>query len=150
MSTYNKILAAVDLTDEADEVVSAALEVAESQGAELHVMTTIRPLSYSYSGFEPMAVSPAWANFEPQAKASAQQWLKKLCEPFAIPETKIHVSFGRPADEIKREAEALAVDLIVVGSHSRKGLGLLLGSTATGVLHGAKTDVLTVRISADN
>ena len=69
---------------------------------------------------------------------------------FTIPETKIHVSFGRPADEIKREAEALAVDLIVVGSHGRKGLGLLLGSTATGVLHGAKTDVLTVRISADN
>lgn len=150
MSTYNKILAAVDLTDEAGEVVSAALEVAESQGAELHVMTTIRPLSYSYSGFEPMAVSPAWANFEPEAKASAQQWLQKLCEPFAIPESKIHVSFGRPADEIKREAEAMAVDLIVVGSHGRKGLGLLLGSTATGVLHGAKTDVLTVRISADN
>ena len=56
-------------------------------------------------------------------------------------------SFGLPADEIKSEAEALNADLIVVGSHGRKGLGLLLGSTATGVLHGAKIDVLTVRIS---
>lgn len=71
MSTYKKILAAIDRTDEAGEVVSAALEIADTQGAELHVLTTIRPLSYSYSGFEPMAVSPAWANFEPQAKASA-------------------------------------------------------------------------------
>lgn len=147
MSTYKKILAAVDLTEEADEVVSAALEIADTQGAELDVLTTIRPLSYSYSGFEPMAVSPAWANFEPQAKASAEQWLKRLCEPLGITENHIHVSFGRPADEIKSEAEALDADLIVVGSHGRKGLGLLLGSTATGVLHGAKTDVLTVRIS---
>ena len=63
MSTYKKILAAIDLTDEAGEVVSAALEIADTQGAELHVLTTIRPLSYSYSGFEPMAVSPALANF---------------------------------------------------------------------------------------
>ena len=47
MSTYKKILAAIDLTDEAGEVVSAALEIADTQGAELHVLTTIRPLSYS-------------------------------------------------------------------------------------------------------
>ena len=89
MRTYKKILAAIDLTDEAGEVVSAALEIADTQGAELHVLTTIRPLSYSYSGFEPMAVSPAWANFEPQAKASAEQWLKKLCEPLGIAENRI-------------------------------------------------------------
>ena len=35
---------------------------------------------------------------------------------------------------------------IVVGSHGRHGLALLLGSTASGVLHGAKCDVLAVRI----
>ena len=38
------------------------------------------------------------------------------------------------------------VDLIVVGSHGRHGFALLLGSTSTGVLHGAKCDVLAVRI----
>ncbi|MDA1076155.1 MAG: universal stress protein, partial [Proteobacteria bacterium] len=35
---------------------------------------------------------------------------------------------------------------IIIGSHARKGLGLLLGSTANGVLHRAKMNVLTVRI----
>ena len=37
-------------------------------------------------------------------------------------------------------------DLIVLGTHGRHGLGLLLGSTASGVLHGCPCDVLTVRI----
>ncbi len=38
------------------------------------------------------------------------------------------------------------IDLIVVGSHGRHGLALLLGSTANGVLHGANCDVLAVRV----
>ena len=43
-------------------------------------------------------------------------------------------------------AQSKKVDLIVVGSHGRHGLGLLLGATANGVLHGANCDVLTVRV----
>ncbi|MEZ5528918.1 MAG: universal stress protein [Porticoccaceae bacterium] len=38
------------------------------------------------------------------------------------------------------------VDLIVVGSHGRHGLSLILGSTATGVLHGSQCDVLAVKV----
>ena len=37
-------------------------------------------------------------------------------------------------------------DVIVVGSHGKHGLALLLGSTANGVLHGANRDVLAVRV----
>jgi universal stress protein A len=38
---------------------------------------------------------------------------------------------------------------VVVGSHGRHGLALLLGSTANGVLHGSPTDVLAVRVGSD-
>ncbi len=55
----------------------------------------------------------------------------------------------RPEAEIHRVAEELGADLIVVGSHGRHGLALLLGSTANGVLHGATTDVLAVRVGSD-
>jgi len=48
--------------------------------------------------------------------------------------------------EIIKIAEENNVDLIIVGSHGRHGLALLLGSTANGVLHHAKCDVLAVRI----
>ncbi|BBI62758.1 hypothetical protein HSBAA_40640 [Vreelandella sulfidaeris] len=51
-----------------------------------------------------------------------------------------------PDTEIHRFAEEHGVDLIVVGSHGRHGFALLLGSTSTGVLHGAQCDVLAVRV----
>ena len=53
---------------------------------------------------------------------------------------------GAPAPQIVDSAKDLGVDLIVVGSHGKHGLGLLLGSTANGILHHAHCDVLTIRI----
>ncbi|WP_292363901.1 universal stress protein, partial [Methylophaga sp. UBA1464] len=41
-------------------------------------------------------------------------------------------------------------DLIVVGSHGRKGIKMLLGSTANAILHHARCDVLAVRLLDEN
>ncbi len=57
------------------------------------------------------------------------------------------VTVGRPESEIHRLAKEQGVDLVVVGSHGRRGIQLLLGSTANGVLHGSECDVLAVRIN---
>jgi len=46
-------------------------------------------------------------------------------------------------------AGEIKADLIVVGSHGRHGLGLLLGSTASSVVHHAACDVLAVRLRED-
>jgi universal stress protein A len=60
-----------------------------------------------------------------------------------------HLIFGRPESEIQRTAQSVGADVIVVGSHGRHGLALLLGSTANGVLHGASCDVLAVRVGQE-
>ena len=52
--------------------------------------------------------------------------------------------------EIKAQAKEFGADLIVIGSHGRHGLtGMMLGSTANGVLHGSPCDVLTVRVGEE-
>jgi universal stress protein A len=56
------------------------------------------------------------------------------------------VENGVPADEIKEMANKKSIDLIVIGTHGRSGIKLLLGSTANAVLHGVKQDVLAVRV----
>jgi universal stress protein A len=54
-----------------------------------------------------------------------------------------------PHQEIVSIAEREQVDLIVLGSHGRHGLALLLGSTANSVLHNASCDVMAVRLRDD-
>ena len=54
--------------------------------------------------------------------------------------------WGVPKQEIVQIAVQENIDLIVVGSHGRHGLALLLGSTANSILHYAKCDVMAVRL----
>ena len=56
------------------------------------------------------------------------------------------VHLGSIKQTILDTAEANAIDLIVIGTHGRHGIGLLLGTTATSVLHGTQYDIHTVRI----
>jgi universal stress protein A len=53
---------------------------------------------------------------------------------------------GDAGDEIKQIANENNADLIVIGTHGRSGIKLLLGSTANAVLHGVHQDVLAVRV----
>jgi universal stress protein A len=59
-----------------------------------------------------------------------------------------YIVTGHTESEIHRVAKEISADLIIVGSHGRHGLALLLGSTANGVLHGATCDVLAVRVQS--
>jgi len=57
-----------------------------------------------------------------------------------------HLAYGQPRQEVHRLAKEQGCDLVVVGSHGRHGLALLLGSTSNDILHGAPCDVLAVRL----
>ena len=143
---YSKILVAVDLTDEAQEVLNRAREVTQQNGAELSVIVVVKPINQVYSGFDVAALSADAAVIELDAVRQAESRLAEHAKALNIPAKRTYVGRGSPAYEIRATAEELAVDLIVMGTHGRHGLGLLLGSTATGVLHGCPCDVLTVRI----
>ena len=84
-----------------------------------------------------------------EIQEQAKEQLDRLCAELAVPETNRHLVTGRPESEIPTQAKALNSDLIVVGSHARWGLALLLGSTTDGVMHGADCDVLAVKVDAD-
>ena len=58
----------------------------------------------------------------------------------------ITVKVGKPYEQIYLLAEKKNADLIVVGTHSKKGINALIGSTANGVANYAKCDVILIRI----
>ena len=142
MGQYSKILMAVDLSEDSDAVAGRARAIAEGNGAELHVIHVIEPLSFAYGGDIPMDFS----GIQDEIHQQAVQQLDRFAERHGIEEGRRHVVLGQPEVEIHALAEESAADLIVVGSHGRYGLALLMGSTANGVLHGASCDVLAVRV----
>ena len=144
MSDYRTMLLAVDLSDESASVAARAIAMRQAFGAELHLIHVIEPLSFAYGGDIPMDFSGIQEEIHQQAKVQ----LQKFGEQYSIDEEKQHIVLGRPEVEIHALAEQLDVDLIVVGSHGRYGLALLMGSTANGVLHGASCDVLAVRVGS--
>ena len=146
MSDYRKIMLAVDLTEESLKVAKRANQLVQAFNAELHIVHVIEPLSLAYGGDVPMDLSTVQEQIQDQAVAHLQEFSATL----NVPESRQHLIFGRPDSEIQRTAEEAGADVIVVGSHGRHGLALLLGSTANGVLHGARCDVLAVRVGRDD
>lgn len=138
---YSKILVAVDATDESRQVVAKAAYLKQQTGAAITLLHVVEPIAYAYGGDIPLDIG----DIQKQIEDNARKQLGELDKEFEL-NADIEVTVGRPEAEIHRLAEELNVGLIVVGSHGRHGLQLLLGSTANGVLHGAKCDVLAVRI----
>ena len=140
--TYQRVMLAVDLTEESNYVARRAVALAAACNAELRIVHVIEPLSLAYGGDIPMDLSTVQEQIHDQAKSHLAEFAATL----NVPEEHQYLIFGRPESEIQRVAEAKGADVIVVGSHGRHGLALLLGSTANGVLHGANCDVLAVRV----
>ncbi|MCR9277420.1 MAG: universal stress protein [Pseudomonadaceae bacterium] len=144
MPGYDRLLLAVDLTEESNVVSSKASELADLFSSELHIVHVLEPISLAYGGDVPMDLS----SVQEQIHEQAQAHLTDLGAALGVPKDRQHLIFGRPENEIHRTAESIEADLIVVGSHGRAGLALLLGSTANGVLHGATIDVLAVHVGS--
>lgn len=144
--SYKQVIVAVDLTEEADTVLREAIQVAQDHGAKLTVLSVVKPLTQVYGGLDMAAYSQVIVNFEQEAQTQALTQLQEIAERMDIQASQVEVAVGAPSSKIVDVANDQNADLIVIGSHGKHGLGLLLGSTANGVLHHAQCDVLTVRI----
>jgi len=102
-----------------------------------------------YSGMtEPLPI----ADITDQLEDSAERELPKIaeCEECAGLEVEELIVHGEAATEIVRVARDRNVDLIVVSSHGRTGLGrILFGSTAEAVVRHADCPVLVVKASRE-
>ena len=142
---FRQVLAAVDGTEEAERVVEQAQALAARSDAAVSLTSVVKPLEQVYAGMDVAAWEVAGPRFADEAEAAMQARLEALAQTSGVAGACI-LRRGNPAGEIHALASELAADLVVVGTHGRHGFSLLLGSTANAVLHGAKTDVLAVRL----
>ena len=139
---YQHILVAVDLTEECDPVIKRAKAIALANGAKVSLVHIVEPMAMAFGGDVPMDLSQLQQQQFDQAKERMERLYNKYPD---INRGDSHLVYGQPRQEIHQLAKDQQCDLIVVGSHGRHGLALLLGSTANDVLHGAPCDVLALR-----
>jgi universal stress protein A len=143
---YKHILIAVNFTEDDRLIEDRAVKMHEFTQAKLSLIHVIEPLPSIYGG-EVYPISEEYMLPEVKLNEKATSMLKPIAEHLNIPAVNIATPSGKVSLEIIAYSDKNNVDLILMGSHGRHGLQLLLGSTANAVLHHAKCDVLTVRVS---
>ncbi len=143
-ATYRNVLWATDLGEHSEPVGARAAEIAQRYAAPLSVLHVVAYLPPFELGGE--LTLPAYPDIEAQLIRQAKLRLEKLAQKYNVEIWRQNVVVGSARSEIVRVAREQNIDLIIVGGHSRHGLGLLLGSVANGVLHSAACDVLAVKV----
>lgn len=147
MTIYKHVLLAADFFEQGDQVAQKAKQIAEQNQAQLSLVHVVDNLPITDPAYGP--IIPFDVDLTQQLIEATKKHLSELGEKLGVPTERQWLEMGSPKLEIVRVAEENQVDLIVVGSHGRHGFALLLGSTANGVLHHAKCDVLAVRLADD-
>ncbi|MTI64160.1 universal stress protein [Methylophaga sp.] len=143
-SDYQHILIAVDFSSHTEEVCNKAQALAERNQAKLSICHIVEDFPLTDFAYEPMISVDI--DMREALLDSGKKQLSKLAAELSIPPTQQWVECGSPGHDLVRIADENQVDLIVVGSHGRHGIKMLLGSTANAVLHHAHCDVLAVRL----
>ena len=142
-----RVLVAVDLRGATNEIVKAAVQIAQPHGAEMILFTVVS----AGPGVNPFGEAPDGRTNEAVLNADAFDDL----EPFALVVERAGLAVqrdlghGDPRQGIQQAIERHQPDLVVVGTHARTGLArLVLGSVAEFVLRVSPVPVLVVRSAA--
>lgn len=144
MSDYQHVLVAVDYTKHSVYVAEKARVLANKYQAKLSVIHVLDNIPMPDTNYGTVI---ALDQIAPNELLEAEKIkFMELGDQLAIDVVNRWMVWGIPTQEIINIADQEQVDLIIVGSHGRHGLALLLGSTANSVLHHAKCDVMAVRL----
>ncbi len=152
-----KILIALDFDPLAEKVAQTGYSIAKALGAEvqlLHVVddpSVYSPIEYSpvmgFVGF----TSPEMYNVADYLKNESRRFLEESRTHLGDENISINVAEGDFADSIITEAKAFGADLIVMGTHGRKGFDkMLMGNLADQVLHNSSIPVLAIPAPPEN
>jgi nucleotide-binding universal stress UspA family protein len=145
---YANILLSTDGSEVARKSVIHGIALAKALKAKVTVITVTEPLAVGYGtpGWIPSAL--AFDSFAAACKERAGEVLdevRAMAEQIGISVELLHVPNAHPAIAIIETAKSRGCDLIVMGSHGRRGLSkLFLGSQTSEVLADGNVPVLVV------
>lgn len=150
---YKTILLPLDGSDFAEHAIPMALAIARRSGSEIHVVSTVVPLSPVYVSAPGDGQIFDASAIEKEQREDLDDYLRDIAQRLrTVTDANIStdVLFGEAGDAIVEAAEQRAADLIVMATHGRSGISRSwLGSVAEAVLRGTALPVLLVRPQSD-
>jgi nucleotide-binding universal stress UspA family protein len=134
---FSTVVVGADDSSTAREAVVVAADVAQSGGAQLHIVTAYDPKSVR---IDTLPDELRYTADQHPAEALLAR-LSELVRERGL-EPIVHAAEGDPVDAIVAVAESVNADLIVVGNKGMKGVRRVLGSVPNSVAHKAPCSVL--------
>jgi len=150
---YQRILVPIDGSPTAERGLAEAIKLGRLTGAQLRLIHVVDELSFALSASQGMTLTGDVLDMlrEAGAEILAQGAASVRAAGLQV-DTVLKDSFaGRVSDLVISEASAWPADLIVLGTHGRRGVGrLFLGSDAETIVRSAPIPVLLLRAAASN
>lgn len=150
-----KILIAIDYNPTAQDIAKKGYELAQSMNAEVILLHVVLDYTYYSSlDYSPIMGFDSFSNLGAlqtstvtELQNAAQDYLDKTKDFLGSDNIKTIVRDGDSGQAILNAAEEFGVDLIVMGSHSRRGLEkMLMGSVARKVLRNSKLPLFIIPV----
>lgn len=139
---YNHVLVASDLVSDTGILLDRIGKLVDLTANDFSIVHVCEPLpNAGYTMVGGTQLEEEIYNDAKNKMAEFSSQMKQHCQV-----THEFIEIGIPKAVIMEKAKEIDADLIIVGSHGKHGIQLLLGSTATSVLHHADCDVMVVRI----
>lgn len=144
MKEFNRILFPVDFSESSSKIVPYVQTVAQKFGSQIHILFAARVFDHFTSIYVP---HPSINKFEKELMEGAEKRLYEFVdENFSeFPQTKTAVLAGDPSEEIIKYIQEHKIDLVIMGTHGRKGMDkIIFGSVAERVVKTASVPVMVV------
>ena len=141
-----KIMFATDFSEGSSRALPYAVDMAKRYGARLYIVHVVYDVAKTAGWYVPhVSMDEMYKDIESGAQAELDKCF--IEEMHGFKEIEKVVLKGIPYEELTRFSTEQAIDMIVLGTHGRKGLDrMLFGSTAEQVVRYAPCPVLSVRL----
>ncbi len=144
MFEVKRILFPVDFTQNSSKILPYVLSVSEKYEAMIFLLHVIEHFS-EWGGFYIPHIP--FERYREDALKGAEKTLDRVCKEQlqSCPNFQKRIIFGDPVQEILNTIESEEIDLVVMGTHGRKGLEhVFFGSVAENVVKKSPVPVLTI------
>lgn len=144
MKEFKRILFPVDFSESSAKIVPYVQTVAKKFDSEIHILFVARILDYFTGIYVP---APSITTMEKDIIDGAEKRLYEFMDEYfrAFANTKTAVVAGDASEEIIKYIEDRHIDLVIMGTHGRKGLDkVIFGSVAERVVKTAPVPVMVV------